>query len=302
MREPTKGQLHSSILGSIGAGILLFVVGSILKGHFQLGAVWCSTFGGPLTDCTGAEVLFYLGQILQAFGVLSVVLGMLLAIIRVLENGQADGSQQRTTLHAPRPASNQPEKLDPTDASTLAGTDSMIDMVNSYKQVEGGRPQGKTLAKAKTSIKSNDSEFRGVEYQALMAACGLLPAGQVQAARTSIQSIAGSRPTPRSWTLATSGDGRAEALILYPEELLVVKFNRDTPFIRHFFSDRRCHVAVHSQGNGSVERIGIGPGQSGSELQFEWLEVPRPSGAVAQLLEMLSVESWVDVETRDSGP
>jgi len=93
-KQATAGQALLAVLGVIGAGIVLLVVGSSLKSHFQLNAAVCNTFGGPVGTCTGSESLFTLGQFLQPIGGIFIGLGVIGGVFFAVSKNSA-GQERR---------------------------------------------------------------------------------------------------------------------------------------------------------------------------------------------------------------
>jgi hypothetical protein len=81
-------------LGMIVGGLVLVVVGTLLKNHFQTAAAICNTFGGPAGQCATGSTAFTVGQVLQPVGGIMIGLGVIggasLAIIAKTSTGTED--------------------------------------------------------------------------------------------------------------------------------------------------------------------------------------------------------------------
>jgi hypothetical protein len=80
----TDRQLIASSIALVVVGIVLLIVGSALKSHYQLNAAVCNTYGGPTESCAGNEGIFTLGQVLQPLGGFLLAVGLLGSIIMVV--------------------------------------------------------------------------------------------------------------------------------------------------------------------------------------------------------------------------
>jgi hypothetical protein len=93
-KKLTDGQATLSIVGMIGAGIVLLAVGTAMKSHFQLNAAVCNTYGGSTASCAGNEGLFTLGQILQPIGGVLIGIGIILGVLMVVGKNSSHSSQE----------------------------------------------------------------------------------------------------------------------------------------------------------------------------------------------------------------
>ncbi len=93
-KKLTDGQAILSILGMIGAGVVLLAVGTVLKSHFQLNAAVCNTYGGSTANCAGNEGLFTLGQILQPIGGVLIGIGVILGILMAVGKNSTRPAQR----------------------------------------------------------------------------------------------------------------------------------------------------------------------------------------------------------------
>jgi hypothetical protein len=111
--QKAKPQTIASSLGMIALGITLFIVGTILKSHFQTNAVLCNTFGDSSAQCTGNEGAFSFGQVLQPLGGFMFAAGVIIGVIVLIENNTKRGedlTRSPSSAHGPQ----QKRRLDAT--------------------------------------------------------------------------------------------------------------------------------------------------------------------------------------------
>jgi uncharacterized Zn finger protein (UPF0148 family) len=86
-------KLVGGAVGLVVLGIVLIIISSAVKSHFALNAAVCNTYGGAATTCAGNETAYTAGQVLQVFGWV-VTLGGVVAVIALLvaRSNQARGS------------------------------------------------------------------------------------------------------------------------------------------------------------------------------------------------------------------
>ena len=112
-----KPQTIASSLGMIGLGIVLFVVGTVLKSHFQVNAALCNTFGGSTAKCTGNEGAYSFGQVLQPLGGVVFAIGVVIGIVLLVDrNSKPKVSQSAAISHAAVAVDHAPSRPGPTSA------------------------------------------------------------------------------------------------------------------------------------------------------------------------------------------
>jgi hypothetical protein len=77
-------------------GFVLFVVGAVLKNHFQMNAAICNTFGGANVSCLGNEGAFTAGRYLQPLGGLMVGVGAIMGLLFLI--GKPAGAKGHLTV------------------------------------------------------------------------------------------------------------------------------------------------------------------------------------------------------------
>ena len=80
------------VVGAILVGVVLFIIGSVLKSHYQFSADVCNTYGGSAGQCAGSMGAVTAAQFLQPIGVILAVLGVIGGVALMILNAKANAT------------------------------------------------------------------------------------------------------------------------------------------------------------------------------------------------------------------
>jgi hypothetical protein len=88
-KQRSRPQTIGSSLGTAALGILILIVGTILKSHFELSAAICNTYGGSTSQCVGDSTAFTVGQIMQPVGGIMIGVGLIVCVVLLISGGSS---------------------------------------------------------------------------------------------------------------------------------------------------------------------------------------------------------------------
>jgi hypothetical protein len=111
-----------SAFGGAALGLVLLIIGTALKSHFQTTAALCNTFEGATSHCVANGSAYTVGQVLQAFGGIMLVVGLLGGIVLLVSGNSstkpATPAQPRVATPRPQPSNNPTQTIIETNKTT----------------------------------------------------------------------------------------------------------------------------------------------------------------------------------------
>jgi len=96
-KKKASPQTVASSFGMAALGLVLLIVGTVLKSHFQLNAAICNTYGGSTSHCVANGTAFTIGQVMQPIGGIMIGIGLILGVLLLISGN----SSSKPTISSP---------------------------------------------------------------------------------------------------------------------------------------------------------------------------------------------------------
>jgi hypothetical protein len=83
-KRKASPQTVASSFGTAALGLVLLIVGTVLKSHFQLNAAICNTYGGSTSHCVANSTAFTVGQVMQPIGGIMIGIGLIIGVLLLI--------------------------------------------------------------------------------------------------------------------------------------------------------------------------------------------------------------------------
>ena len=88
-KKKASPQTVASSFGMAALGLILLIVGTVLKSHFQLNAAICNTYGGSTSHCVANGTAFTIGQVMQPIGGIMIGIGVILGVLLLISGNSS---------------------------------------------------------------------------------------------------------------------------------------------------------------------------------------------------------------------
>jgi hypothetical protein len=88
-KKKASPQTVASSFGMAALGVVVLIVGTVLKSHFQLNAAICNTYGGSTSHCVANGTAFTIGQVMQPVGGIMIGIGLILGVLLLVSGNSA---------------------------------------------------------------------------------------------------------------------------------------------------------------------------------------------------------------------
>jgi len=135
-KRKSTPQTVASRFGLAALGLIVLIVGTLVKSHFALNAAVCNTFGGATSQCVANGTAFTIGQVMQPLGGFMIGIGVILGALQLFAGTGSRRSIGSRTTAIP----SSPSQAGPTPSGSSD---------------QGGRPSAGATDAAPADDKSN---------------------------------------------------------------------------------------------------------------------------------------------------
>jgi len=123
-KKKGRTQNVASSLGTAALGLVLLIVGTAMKSHFELNAAICNTYGGPTSGCVADSTGFTIGQVIQPIGGILIGIGLIVCVLLLISGNNtatSPSAQREPGSLQIRPGRNASVKIPDTSNSAIPG-------------------------------------------------------------------------------------------------------------------------------------------------------------------------------------